>query len=521
MTGPAARGTERGTRAPSRVTGTQGAVGAVLVVLALGLALRLIIAYLLPGSGFGVDLGAFRAWAINLAAEGLHGFYQRDFFHDYTPGYLYVLWVLGLIGQVTGGVGVALIKVPAILADLAIGWLVWSMILELGGRRSVALLAAFVAVVNPVSWFDSVVWGQVDSVGVVFLLLGLREMWRDHPERAAIYAVVAALIKPQLGILIPILAFVTIRRAFWPVSDPDDQDDVADALDLDAALPADEPPADGWLARVRAWERRTDHPIRVVTTGAVALVTTVLLCLPFGLSVIEFSSTAPYVSSGLLSQIFATASGYPFLTVNAFNPWALVAGDTGSSLANAGVWVCDGPWGAEACAFRGLVVRRRPGSAHRVGADPRGGGRGLTDRRLAPGSGHDPDLPHGHGHRLLRRPDTSPRALCLSGLRAGDHPRCDRLALAHRLRCRDDDGLPQHVRGPDQPVLRQPGDQRLAGDRADPPRRGRRGPHRAGERRHLPVGDRAAAPERPDPLARRAGPGTGARLGGGVPGSGR
>ena len=86
MTGPAARGTERGTRAPSRVTGTQGAVGAVLVVLALGLALRLIIAYLLPGSGFGVDLGAFRAWAINLASQGLNGFYQRDFFHDYTPG---------------------------------------------------------------------------------------------------------------------------------------------------------------------------------------------------------------------------------------------------------------------------------------------------------------------------------------------------------------------------------------------------------------------------------------------------
>ncbi len=95
MTGPASRGTERGTRAPSRLTGTQGAVGAVLVVLALGLALRLIIAYLFPGSGFGVDLAAFRFWAGNLASHGPQGFYDRDFFHDYTPGYLYVLWVLG------------------------------------------------------------------------------------------------------------------------------------------------------------------------------------------------------------------------------------------------------------------------------------------------------------------------------------------------------------------------------------------------------------------------------------------
>ncbi len=86
-----------------------------------------------------------------------------------------------------------------------------------------------------------------------------------------------------------------------------------------------------------------------MTTGLVAIATTVLLCLPFGLSVLEISSTAPYLKSGLLSQVFATASGYPYLTVNAFNPWALIPGDTGNSLANSGLWVCDGPWGADAC----------------------------------------------------------------------------------------------------------------------------------------------------------------------------
>ena len=73
------------------------------------------------------------------------------------------------------------LKAPAILADLAVGWLVWSMVRELGGRDRLALIAAFVAVMNPVTWFDSVLWGQVDSFGVVFLLLGLRELWRDHP----------------------------------------------------------------------------------------------------------------------------------------------------------------------------------------------------------------------------------------------------------------------------------------------------------------------------------------------------
>ena len=198
MTGLANGGTERGTRAPSRLPGAQGAVGAVLVVLVVGLVLRLILARLLPGSGFEVDLNAFRFWASNLADQGLGGFYGRDFFHDYTPGYLYVLWLVGIVGNAVGGVG-DLIKVPPILADLAVGYLAWSMVRELGGRDRLALAAAAVAVLNPISWFDSVVWGQVDSFGVVFLMLGLRELWRDRPERAAIYTVIAAIIKPQLG----------------------------------------------------------------------------------------------------------------------------------------------------------------------------------------------------------------------------------------------------------------------------------------------------------------------------------
>ena len=60
---------------------------------------------------------------------------------------------------------------------------------ELGARQPVgAARRPLLVLFNPVTWFDSVVWGQVDSVGVVFLLLGLRELWRDQPERAAIFA---------------------------------------------------------------------------------------------------------------------------------------------------------------------------------------------------------------------------------------------------------------------------------------------------------------------------------------------
>ncbi|HEV8545585.1 MAG TPA: hypothetical protein VGQ64_04795, partial [Candidatus Limnocylindrales bacterium] len=333
MTARAPGGPSRGAAAPTRTTWTRDGVGAILAVLALGLAFRFIIAQANPGIGLSFDLGSFRGWADSLASDGLYGFYDRPFFHDYTPGYLYVLYLVGLVGHATGGIS-DLIKIPAILADAAIGWLVWSMAKELGLTRRAALIGAAIAVANPVSWFDSVVWGQVDSFGVVFLLLGVRELWRDRPERAAVWAVIAALIKPQLGILIPIVAIVTIRRALWPEGGFGSRESATTNV-ADASDPETGP---GLLDRIRAWERRTDRPIRILTTGLAALAMTIVLCAPFGLSILSIDDTG--VHSGLIQQVFSTAGGYPYVTVNAYNPWALATLD-GTGLAATGQWICD------------------------------------------------------------------------------------------------------------------------------------------------------------------------------------
>ena len=76
-----------------------------------------------PGLRLRRDRASFIAWASDLAAHGPGGFYGRGFFVDYTPGYLYVLWLVGIVGSWLGGIG-DLIKIPAILADVAVAWLV-------------------------------------------------------------------------------------------------------------------------------------------------------------------------------------------------------------------------------------------------------------------------------------------------------------------------------------------------------------------------------------------------------------
>ncbi|MEK6719136.1 MAG: phospholipid carrier-dependent glycosyltransferase [Chloroflexota bacterium] len=310
MTGPATGDPDGGTGARTRTVRSRDTVSAILVVLALGLALRLIIAYLVPGSGFAQDRTAFTFWASDLALNGPFGFYDRPFFHDYTPGYLYVLWAVGLAGQALGGIG-DLLKVPPILADLSLAYLVWSMALELGIGRRRALVAAAIVVVNPAIWFDSVIWGQVDSFGVVFLLLAMRELWRGRSERAAVLTVLAAIVKPQFGILVPLVAAVTIRRALWP-----------------AGAHGDEPDPER-RATTTDWEVRTGGWTRIATTGAAGALTAVIVSAPFGLSIVD-----------LITQIGSAAAGYPYLTVNAYNPWALLSLE-GNGLAQSGTWIRD------------------------------------------------------------------------------------------------------------------------------------------------------------------------------------
>src|SRR3954452_23642774 len=77
---------------------------------------------LLPNEGLGSDLRLFENWALTLAQHGPGGFYASAGFADYTPGYLWVLWPMGLLSQAIGSlthqapvsVMAAIVKVPGI-----------------------------------------------------------------------------------------------------------------------------------------------------------------------------------------------------------------------------------------------------------------------------------------------------------------------------------------------------------------------------------------------------------------------
>ena len=117
--------------------------------------------------------------------------------------------------------------------------------------------------------------------------------------------------------------------------------------------------------------------------------------------------------------------------------------------------------------------------------------RGVPGRPMGRGAGagpaHAARRPGGARARILRAADTRPRTLRLPVLRARAHPGGHLATMAARV-CRPERrDVPEHVRGADHAVPRQPVGQGLARDRSGHPLRSWRRPRRPAPHRRLRV----------------------------------
>jgi len=185
-------------------------IPAIAVLLVLGLVLRLLLATL---PGFAVDIGTFQAWSTQLANDGPWNFYESDFFTDYAPGYMYVLWLIGALNEIfhfNQSQWEYILKLPSIAADLASAYLLYRLVDS--QRMEVRLLAAALYLLFPAAWLIGAIWGQVDSLLAFFLLLSVYFIGRGRPMAGAIAFTVGFLVKPQAIAALPFLAIWIMRR---------------------------------------------------------------------------------------------------------------------------------------------------------------------------------------------------------------------------------------------------------------------------------------------------------------------
>lgn len=107
-----------------------------------------------------------------------------------------------------------LVKLPSMLADLGVGFLLYKFVMEkLKKSEKIALIIASVWLFNPVVWYNSSVWGQTDSIVNLFGLLAIINLLDKKLIWFSMFFSVSFLFKGSLGTFIPVLvAYIFFQK---------------------------------------------------------------------------------------------------------------------------------------------------------------------------------------------------------------------------------------------------------------------------------------------------------------------
>jgi len=103
----------------------------------------------------------------------------------------------------------AFIKLPAILADLGVGWLIYKLIPS--NNKSHKLLGSSLYLLNPAVIYISTVWGQIESIPIFFILLSLY-IFKKNYYLSHIFFTLALLSKQTALWLLPIFLVLWLRN---------------------------------------------------------------------------------------------------------------------------------------------------------------------------------------------------------------------------------------------------------------------------------------------------------------------
>lgn len=228
--------------------------------------------------GFDVDISCFAAWADRIFKVGPMQFYSADIFTDYPPGYMYILYVIGAVCSLLripylSGLHLLLLKLPAVLCDIGCGFLLYKTARPRTSHVS-AVFLTLIYLFNPAVILNSSVWGQVDSVYTLALVLMCLYLTAGKMLPAYIAYGLGVLLKPQMLVFTPVLLAGILDHVFLKAFSP----------------------------------RKL---LQNLFQGIGVLLGMLLLCLPFGLGKV-------------FAQYVQTLGSYPYATVNAYNFWGFL-----------------------------------------------------------------------------------------------------------------------------------------------------------------------------------------------------
>ncbi len=184
----------------------------IIIFSVFAIILRVILSF--TSKGYQVDINCFMSWAMTAAEQLPWNFYENTWC-DYPPGYLYILGFLGVIEKLFPDMStaffVSLLKLPSIICDILIGVFIYKF-----GRKhqshSVSAIGATMYFLSPAAVLNGAVWGQVDSIFTLLMLLTLYFLCEEKYYKSAILFGICLTVKMQAVMFAPLFLFVLLEK---------------------------------------------------------------------------------------------------------------------------------------------------------------------------------------------------------------------------------------------------------------------------------------------------------------------
>jgi len=248
---------------------------ALLIILFSALLIRIVIGLL--AQGYGGDISCFKGWAAEVSSKGMANFYLLNGLRDYPPGYMYILYIIGKIQMLfsldwNSSIMLLMMKLPSIIADIISSYVIFNISKKRAGSY-LALGLCSIYALNPAVIYNSAVWGQIDGLFTMLILLMVVFAVKERLAVASMIYIVALLMKPQALIFTPILLLAFIKK----------------------------------------------RDIKILAYSVLASIALfVILIVPFSLKQNAF---------WILSKYTSTLNSYPYGSLNGFNLFALIGGN--------------------------------------------------------------------------------------------------------------------------------------------------------------------------------------------------
>ncbi len=285
------------------IGGSQRSIKKVFIlVLGVSFIARLIMGLLCPSQMN--DMSCWLSWGGQASAD-LFNMYAGDGFLDYPPLYMYVLAPIGGLANLLWPVwdhriSMCILKLPSIFADIVTAIMLYKLAKKhLGSKWALTIGTFYLA--NPAVWINSAAWGQVDSfftmlIVAMLLFIDSKKWWAS-----GIAFALSVLMKPHGIIFTPAIGMVLLIEIFNKVDYESVKKQKKDKLKL--------------------FLKQLDFKPILTAVGS-GVGAAIILLLPF---YIRTNFSEPL---WIFKLYFGTIDSYPYVTLNAFNFWALLGYNT-------------------------------------------------------------------------------------------------------------------------------------------------------------------------------------------------